>query len=165
MGDVLQEKETKEPELEGAPVEASSKTEPPAPAPANADNKGVPAINAENFAEVLQKVLEAARKSGSTANYIRMFRFNSIDEITDIAPFVSTFYGGPNYLYKDGGVYHLLLSMDGESPLNYNKLINIMNEFATPEPVNPETTSFMDEHENLILAGHAIQKLAEISKG
>ncbi|MEE3481684.1 MAG: adaptor protein MecA [Lachnospiraceae bacterium] len=160
LGEMVQE-EKKEEEPAAVSAEKEESAEPAAAA--NAEGKGKPAISAENFAEVLQKVLDAARKSGSTANYIRMFRFNSIDEITDIAPFISTFYGGPNYLYKDGGVYHLLLSMDGENPLNYNKLINIMNEFAAPEPVNPETTSFMDEHENLILAGHAIQKLAEIS--
>lgn len=136
-----------------------------APAGGSGDRKGAPVITAENFAEVLQKVLEAARKSGSSSNYIRMFRFNSIDELAKIAPFLSSFYQGANYLYKDGAVFHLLVSMDGESPLNYNKLINVLNEFAVPEPVNVETTSFLDEHDNLILAGHAVQKLAEVSKG
>lgn len=131
----------------------------------NAGGKGIPMITPENFAEVLQKILDAARKSGATANYIRMFRFGSLDEIADIAPFIASFYRGVNYLYRDGSVYHLLVSMDGESPLAYNKLINVLNEFAVPEPVNVETTSFLDEHDNLILADHAIQKLAEVSKG
>lgn len=146
--------------LAGAPApEVSEGTNAPTGA---ADDSGNRPMTPEGFVKALQSVMNTARKSGSLSNYVRMFRFNSIDDIIGIAPFISSFYKGQSFLYREGDIYHLIVTMDQVSPLDYNKLINILNEFAVAEPITPQTTSFMDEHENLILSGTAFEVLANM---
>lgn len=159
--------------LPGAPIpEKSEKDETPASAegmpPSGANGQDASgtkpnpaAITPQAFAAALSGALNAVRRGGSSGNYARMFRFDALDDVMTAARFVVPYYRGVNYLYKDAeGRYHLIITMENEDPVIYNKIVNMLTEFGIREPLSHETTSFMDEHDNIVLKGNALQKLS-----
>ena len=163
--------------LPGAPIPANGiKEEAPAPANENGasqkdakDNgQGTPvskqnitAMTPQAFAAALSGALNAVRRGGSSGNYARMFCFDSLEDVIATSRFVAPFYKGVNYLYKDAeNRYHLIVTMENEDPVIYNKVVNMLTEFGTREKLSHETTSFMDEHDNIVLKENALQALA-----
>ena len=132
------------------------------------EGQGVPvskqnltALTPQAFAAALSGALSAVRRGGSSGNYARMFRFDTIDAVMAASRYIAPFYKGSNYLYKDAeNRYHLIITMENEDPVIYNKVVNMLTEFGTREPLNFETTSFMDEHDNIVLKENALQVLA-----
>lgn len=121
------------------------------------------AMTPQAFAAALSGALNAVRRGGSSGNYARMFRFDSIDDVMVAARFVAPFYKGVNYLYKDAdNRYHLIVTMANEDPVVYNKAVNMLTEFGKREILSHETTSFMDEHDNIVLKENALQTLADL---
>lgn len=119
------------------------------------------AMTPQAFAAALSGALNAVRRGGSSGNYARMFCFDSIDAVMAASRYVVPFYKGSNYLYKDAeNRYHLIITMENEDPVIYNKVVNMLTEFGTKEPLNHETTSFMDEHDNIVLKENALQVLS-----
>ena len=119
------------------------------------------AMTPQAFAAALSGALNAVRNGGSSGNYARMFRFDSLDDVITAARIIAPCYKGVNYLYKDAeGRFHLIVTMANEDPVVYNKVVNMLTEFGSREPLSHETTSFMDEHENIVLKENALQRLA-----
>ena len=119
------------------------------------------AMTPQAFAAALSGALNAVRNGGSSGNYARMFRFDSLDDVITAARIIAPCYKGVNYLYKDAeGRFHLIVTMANEDPVVYNKVVNMLTEFGSREPLSHETTSFMDEHDNIVLKENALQRLA-----
>ena len=163
--------------LPGAPAPAkNTREEAPADSKETAsskDNEKDPAVTKQSltamtpqaFAAALSGALNAVRRGGSSGNYARMFGFDSLDDVIGAARFVAPFYKGVNYLYKDAeSRYHLIITMENEDPVIYNKVVNMLTEFGTKEPLSHETTSFMDEHDNIVLKENALQALSRFQE-
>ena len=74
------------------------------------------------------------------------------------------FYNGKNDLYKNDAShkYYLLVSKSAETPETFNKVCNILSEYAAQQTHTPATEAFLEEHYRVILKGNALQMLAEL---
>ncbi|MDE6312920.1 MAG: adaptor protein MecA [Lachnospiraceae bacterium] len=94
----------------------------------------------------------------------RSFWVDSLDSAIRISHVVAGFYKGSNSLYKntDTGHYMLFLRKTEHTPEDFNKVCNILAEYATPEKYSTASEAFYEEHYKLILKDSALQHLAEI---
>lgn len=91
----------------------------------------------------------------------KLFVFNELEEISNSARILKGFYMGENDLYKDDDKYYLLASKSSHSPEDFNKVCNILSEYAMQQSYTPAVGAFMNEHFKLILQGNALQTMAE----
>lgn len=106
---------------------------------------------------------EKALEKKEAKEFACLVSFEEMDDILNIAPFLNSIYKGENDLYKaDDGYYYLLVRMDGETPVNFNKVCNVLTEFSETEALRPGTENFIDEHSKTIIKGDAIKVLSEV---
>lgn len=94
----------------------------------------------------------------------KLFVFHNLEDITRLAQVLKGFYQGSNDLYKNDAAhkYFLLVSKSKQSPEEFNKVCNILSEYAMPQPYTPATGAFFQEHYQLLLQENALQTLAEL---
>ena len=92
----------------------------------------------------------------------RIYRFNSLDQVTDAARVTASICQAPNVLYKkpDTSQYYLVLQSTDTDPLAFSRLCNILAEYG--EKVKQETASeaYYQEHYEVIVKSQALQKLS-----
>lgn len=94
----------------------------------------------------------------------RLYRFRDLDTAIKAAHIVQGAYDGCNSLYKnaEGHEYLLTLSKSSHTPDEYNRVCNILSEYASNLKYTPGNEAFFDEHLECIVADQALQKLALI---
>ena len=94
----------------------------------------------------------------------KLFVFQNLEEVTRLAHVLNGFYNGKNDLYKNDAShkYYLLVSKSAETPETFNKVCNILSEYAAQPAHTPATEAFLEEHYRVILKGNALQMLAEL---
>ncbi|MCC8067533.1 MAG: adaptor protein MecA [Clostridiales bacterium] len=99
------------------------------------------------------------------ANLMRTYSFRTLDDAIRAASVLDTVYDGPNTLYKnpEDNVYYLLLKKASSSPEQFNKICNILSEYAAPCRFLTGMEAYFHEHFEVILSGHALQSLKELS--
>lgn len=92
----------------------------------------------------------------------KLFVFQDLTEVTRLAHILKGFYTGSNDLYKNRMThrYYLLVSKSSQSPEAFNKVCNILSEYASQQSYTPATEAFFREHYELILKKDALQTLA-----
>ncbi len=96
-------------------------------------------------------------------NLTKIFAFRSLLDITRLAHILNGFFDGENTLYKEPKVsrYHLVLHKNQLTPEVFNKVCNILSEYAHQEAVTPATEAFFDEHYQIICKHRALQTFAQ----
>lgn len=90
----------------------------------------------------------------------RMYSFKSIYDMTRFAHTVSGLYNSKNSLYKTpAGKFLLVITKGKHTPVEYNKICNILSEYATAEKYTAATDAYLAEHCEKIIAEHAVQSL------
>ena len=131
--------------------------------------------------EERRKAVEAERAEGSFApsedgkkkkeapvnvlvDITKLFVFKDLSEVTRLARILNVFYTGNNDLYKSEKThqYYLLVSKSRQTPEEFNKVCNILSEYATQQTYTPATAAFFSEHHKMLLKGNAIQTLAQL---
>lgn len=99
-----------------------------------------------------------------TAPSIRIFSFEHLDILTDVAHIVNGYYSGGSALYKNpvNNRYYLLLARNEYSPKDFIRVCNLLMEYGSPENSSPATIAYMEEHYSTIIANHAVPALAQI---
>lgn len=94
----------------------------------------------------------------------KLYVFQSLEEVSRVAGVLKGFYAGRNDLYKNAVThkYYLLVSKSSETPEKFNKVCNILSEYAIQQTYTPGTEAFLKEHYQVLLAGNALQTLAEL---
>ncbi|MBR5565415.1 MAG: adaptor protein MecA [Roseburia sp.] len=94
----------------------------------------------------------------------KLYVFQSLEEVSRVAGVLKGFYAGRNDLYKNAVThkYYLLVSKSSETPEKFNKVCNILSEYAVQQTYTPGTEAFLKEHYQVLLAGNALQTLAEL---
>lgn len=94
----------------------------------------------------------------------KLFVFKDIAEVTRLAGVLDGFYRGKNDLYKNDSehMYYLLVSKSRQTPEEFNKVCNILSEYASQQTYTPAVGAFLEEHYKLLLKGNAIQMLAQL---
>lgn len=113
-------------------------------------------------ADTKEQKAEQAVSLASEIDLTRMYSFPDLDTIIDAAHVLQGFYQGQNSLYrlKKDGDYCLILHKSSHSPEDFNKISNILSEYGSNERYSTAGEAYLAEHEELLIAGEALQKLA-----
>ena len=112
-----------------------------------------------SFKNALQKKLNDAASIELTKIYV----FQSLHEIMKLSHILATHYNGTNSLYrKTDGSYILVLSKSGHTPVEFNKVCNIVSEYGSPSKSVPASEAYLEEHFEAILRSCALQSLSSI---
>ena len=115
--------------------------------------------------EKAQKDAEPDSKDDSeeknSLNTLRIFTFESLKDLLKPASFVSAFYKGENFLYKNttDNRYFLVVTRSNAEKESFNKACNILSEYGILKKNVPNSHSYFKEHFDLIAGPDALQTL------
>jgi len=96
-------------------------------------------------------------------NLCKVFAFNDLDDVIELSKHVKKLYTGENSLYKDSaGKYHLVVGMSNHTVGEFNRIINLISDYAPAEKLSSAATAYFDEHYQPIVQGDAIQRLSSL---
>ena len=122
------------------------------------DNTSLPSKNTDEPAD--KKEAEEAKPVIKT----RIYSFESMDDFSDASRAIAPIYNDSNSLYKKPGSdrYYLILKKEGCSSVNFNKVCNILSEYAAKESFTEDSAAYFNEHGELIIGRHAIRVAAAL---
>ncbi len=96
----------------------------------------------------------------------KMFEFDNLEQVERLSDVLAMYYCGSNDLYRHEGreCYYLLVRKDNHTPEEFNKVCNIISEFAKQREYTGSFEAHLKEHEKRILEGNALQVLAQLVK-
>lgn len=99
-----------------------------------------------------------------SANISRVFSFSSLDDITNAACIIDTFYKDTNSVYKNPSDrrYYLCISKNKCNSKDFNKVCNILSEYGQKESGFDNHIGFFAEHCECIIAEHALHILRRL---
>lgn len=94
----------------------------------------------------------------------KLYSFADLDTVTRLSYVLKGYYNGKNSLYKETstGKYLLVVSKTAHTPEQFNKVCNILSEYATQVKYAPAIEAFLCEHEEIIIDGNALQMLTHL---
>lgn len=124
----------------------------------DSDKSFIPLSNAIAPHNVIQKEQPKQENVAPAVNTIRIFSFDSLEGIIDLASQIHSLYHGANSLYKDTEreQYYLILSKDDHTLDEFNRICNTASEFGKMERSNYGTLAYYEEHFDLITKSNAI---------
>lgn len=95
---------------------------------------------------------------------IRMFSFRRMETLVELAHVLNGYYDDKNSLYKDpdNNCFYLVLRKGHHSPEEFNKVCNIMSEYASTLKYTSAIGAYFDEHFRVLIADSALQVLADL---
>ena len=110
--------------------------------------------------------LQAPRTStdGDSAIQTRVYRFSSLDQVSDAANAVQTLGTVESKLYKKPGTsqYYLVLSSQSADPVSFSRVCNLLAEYGEKIRTDVAGEAHYQEHYEVIIGADALQKLALI---
>lgn len=99
------------------------------------------------------------------ADLTRIFVFDSLNGLIGLAAVISNQYDAENSLYKDEaeGQYLLVVTKGSHTPEEFNRVCNVLSEYGSSRKALPASRSFLEEHYVPLIAGHAVQSLAQMN--
>lgn len=97
----------------------------------------------------------------SLKNISKVYAFETLDDVSRLARGIYKIYNGENTLYKDpeNGTYFLVVGMSDHTAEQFNKVCNIISEYATAERPGTLDIDYFKEHFEVIISEKAIQVL------
>lgn len=92
----------------------------------------------------------------------KIYSFRSLKEVTELAYIMLGTYNGSNTLYKNplNATYYLVISISDHTPEEFNKICNIISEYGKTERFNYASSTYYEEHYEIIVKDHALQILS-----
>lgn len=99
-----------------------------------------------------------------SANISRVFSFSSLDDITNAACIIDTFFKDANSVYKNPSDrrYYLCISKNKCTSKDFNKVCNILSEYGQKESGFDNHIGFFAEHCECIIGEHALHILRRL---
>ncbi len=115
-------------------------------------------------AEAAKAAVEKATEPAPDVDVTRIFSFSSLHGVVRLAHVLNRFYQGVNSLYKNeqDGKYMLVISKTEHTPEEFNKICNILSEYATPERFVAAGEAYLEEHFEQLVKDNAIQSLSQV---
>lgn len=128
------------------------------------DNQAAPAVDSgaqhRSIKDALHKKIAESTESVELS---RIYSFSSLHEITRLSHVLSGLYTGSNSLYKQqDGSFILVLSKSEHTPVEFNKICNILSEYGNTVKAVPASEAFLEEHFEPIIRDNALQALSLI---
>ena len=103
-------------------------------------------------------------KADDITNLKKLFEFKKLEPIERLAQVLAEFYEGENDLYKDEmkNCFYLLVEKSSHSPEEFNKVCNVISEYAVHKKYAPAREAYLKEHGKVLIKGCALQVLSEI---
>lgn len=97
-----------------------------------------------------------------SSNITKIYSFHSLQEVIDLAGILLGCYRGINTLYKNPVtfVYYLVISKSDHTPEEFNKVCNIISEYGKAERFTYASSTYYDEHYEVIVKNQALQILS-----
>ena len=98
------------------------------------------------------------------SNLTKLFEFKNLEQVERLAQVLGGFYEGENDLYKDElkNRLYLLVQKSSHTPEEFNKVCNVISEYAVHRKYVPAKEAFLKEHGKLLVKGNALQILENI---
>lgn len=105
---------------------------------------------------------EPIQEDAELLNFSRLYLFRSLDNVIRSAGVLGNMFKGPNVLYKnpDNGDYYLILRKDTSPAEEFNKVCNILSEYAVSCKYSTGMDAYFSEHMEIIVPDQALQKLS-----
>ena len=120
--------------------------------------------NGIDIEKVKSKAIEKGNitEEQAEADVVKLFVFDKFDDVRRISHVLDGFYSGRNGLYRDASSnkYYLVAHKSEHTPKEFNKVCNIISEYAYQKNYVPANEAFFKEHGNVIIEEAAIQTLA-----
>lgn len=113
--------------------------------------------------ELSAKELSDAADSNSDVNLIRLYEFETLDDVIAAAHGLNGYFTGTNTLYKGlaDNVYKLVIHQSSLSPEEFNKVCNILTEYGSGRAFTLSGEAYLKEHGELI-SQSALQQLIQL---
>lgn len=98
-------------------------------------------------------------------NLTRFYLFHTLDDVIRAAQILNGIYEGTNALYKnpDSGEFYLILRKDSCTAEDFNKICNILSEYALSCKYTPGLDAYFTEHLEVTIPEQALQKLVQLA--
>ena len=98
------------------------------------------------------------------SNLTKLFEFKNLEQVERLAQVLGGFYEGENDLYKDElkNRLYLLVQKSSHTPEEFNKVCNVISEYAVHRKYVPAKEAFLKEHGKILVKGNALQILENI---
>lgn len=105
-----------------------------------------------------------AEETEELRNLTRFYLFHSLDDAIAASSIAGSIFDGPNTLYKnpENGHFYLLLKKAESSAEQFNKVCNVLSEYALACKYHPGMEAHFAEHMEVILPQHALQDLQQL---
>ena len=115
-------------------------------------------------ADEAEKTTEVPESEPVPVDLVRLYEFPHLDAVIDAAVTLNHFYTGENSLYKDEkhGVYLLVLHQSSHTPEEFNKVCNVLSEYAGGQTYSAASEAYLQEHKDIVIAQNAVQQLSEL---
>lgn len=92
----------------------------------------------------------------------KIYSFRSLQEVVELAYIMLGTYNGVNTLYKNPltSTYYLVITISEHTPEEFNKICNIISEYGKVERSTYASSTYYDEHYEVIVKSHALQILS-----
>lgn len=124
---------------------------------------------AEELIDLLTQAKDADSASSDTTKEskpanVRLFSFANMDSAIHACQLLSSVYHGASTLYKETreNIYFLALTKSEHPSSEFNKICNMLSEYASLEKVTYATLAYLEEHGEIIVAADAVQQLGLI---
>ncbi len=120
------------------------------------------------FQKVQEELLHSSMKNKTDLeepqkDLVRIYSFSPFDAIFPIAYKLNPIYHGENAIYKDtNNNYYLVLHKSHHTPDEFNRVCNILSEYANNIKVVPGLEAYYKEHLECIIANNAIDICASL---
>lgn len=110
------------------------------------------------------KAQNASSTPDSSLDIYRIFAFQSLQDVSQVASHLVGTYDGQNSLYKnpENNHYYLIVNRSDHSADAFNFVCNIMSEYGQKIKTTYAMPYYYEEHFQLIIQEHALQTLASI---
>lgn len=105
-----------------------------------------------------------SEKADDVSNITKMFEFKKLEQVERLSVVLGGFYSGENDLYKDVSLnrFYLLVQKSHHTPEEFNKVCNVISEYAIHRKYVAAKEAYLKEHGKLLIRGNALEVLGSI---
>lgn len=94
----------------------------------------------------------------------KLFIFESLDNVTRLAHVLNGFYHEQNDLYKNPATkyFYLVIHKGHHTPEDFNKVCNILSEYAYQEKYSDAAAAYFEEHYDCIASSNALMVFSDL---
>lgn len=118
--------------------------------------------NSKELLDIPDSEVESKTNLHTASNLVKVYSFKALNEIIELAGILLGYYNGTNTVYKNpiNSMYYLVIRISQHSPEEFNKTCNIISEYGKPERATYASSSYYDEHFEVIVKDQALQILS-----